>query len=388
MITEFRFTFLILLLITGSLNLSGQVKVRLYAGEKVDGAVIRVASGSYELVAGGKTLKRLNPGDYIFVSRESEGIAVSSPGAPGFITVRAILAPQDENSMFDIRVADSGSTYSVFNGTLHLAHDLGTLMVINETGLESYVAAVVEAEGGYNSHPQYYMAQAILVRTFAVINMERHADEGYDMCDDVHCQVFHGICSDPLIQESVAATAGLVVTGPDSTLLFAPFHSNCGGLTAPSDHSWLKSENHLQSVVDPYCSFSRNATWTKTVSVDDWIEALRANGFTGADTSVMLTLNFLSRIRTLNIGGDEIMLSGVRNFLGLRSSFFSTVRDGNNLIIRGRGYGHGVGLCQEGAMVMAERGFSFNDIITFYFRDVLITGMENARRPVGINGLF
>lgn len=379
---------MILLFITGSLTVSGQVKVRLYAGEKVNGVVIRVTSGSYELRAGGETVKVVETGDYLFVSRENRGIAVSSEDMEGFLTANVILSPLEEDARYSIRKSGKGSKYALFNGAVYLAHDMGTLMVINETALESYVAAVVESEGGYRAHPQYYMAQAILVRTYAVMNIDRHADEGYDLCDDVHCQVYHGICSDSIIMQSVLATSGLVVTSPDSILLFAPFHSNCGGLTAPSDHSWLRSEDHLQTVADPYCSFSRNAKWTKTVSVREWIGAVRANGYTGADSSVPLRVTNLSRIRALDINGEEIMLSGIRNLLGLRSSFFSVYPQGDSIIITGRGYGHGVGLCQEGAMVMAERGFSFNDIITFYFRDVMITGMENATRPALLNGLF
>jgi stage II sporulation protein D len=379
---------MILLFITGSLTVSGQVKVRLYAGEKVNGVVIRVTSGSYELRAGGETVKVVETGDYLFVSRENRGIAVSSEDMEGFLTANVILSPLEEDARYAIRKSGKGSKYALFDGAVYLAHDMGTLMVINETALESYVAAVVESEGGYRAHPQYYMAQAILVRTYAVMNIDRHADEGYDLCDDVHCQVYHGICSDSIIMQSVLATSGLVVTSPDSILLFAPFHSNCGGLTAPSDHSWLRSEDHLQTVADPYCSFSRNAKWTKTVSVREWIGAVRANGYTGADSSVPLRVTNLSRIRALDINGEEIMLSGLRNLLGLRSSFFSVYPQGDSIIITGRGYGHGVGLCQEGAMVMAERGFSFNDIITFYFRDVMITGMENATRPALLNGLF
>jgi stage II sporulation protein D len=388
MSTEYRLLIMILLFLTGSPTVSSQVKVRLYAGEKVNGVVIKVTSGSYELRAGGRNLKTVETGAYLFVSGENGGIAVSSGDSAGLITANIILSPLDEDARFAIRMTEKGSKYALFNGAVHLAHDMGTLMVINETGLESYVAAVVESEGGYRAHPQYYMAQAILVRTYAVMNIDRHADEGYDMCDDVHCQVYHGICSDSVIMQSVLATSGLVVTSHDSTLLFAPFHSNCGGLTAPSDHSWLRSEDHLQTVADPYCSFSRNAGWEKTVSVREWIGAVRANGFTGTASSVPLRIDNLSRIRALDTNGGEIMLSGIRNTLGLRSSFFSVYPQGDSVKIEGRGYGHGVGLCQEGAMVMAERGFSFNDIITFYFRDVMITGMENATRPALLNGLF
>lgn len=376
------------LALAGNMIVSGQVRARLYAGEKVNGVVIRVVSGNYDLSTDGNIVKRVVPEDSFFIARESRGIAVTNGGGNGFITGEVILAPLSDSSLFEIRQTVPGERYVSFNGTLQILHDMGTLIVINETPLESYVAAVVEAEGGYNGHPQYYMAQAILVRTFAVMNMQRHADEGYDLCDDVHCQVYHGVCRDPVILSSVAVTRGLVVTDTDTTLVFAPFHSNCGGMTAPSDHSWLRSEHHLLSVTDPYCSLSRNATWQKTVTVDEWISALRANGYTDTDSAIPFKISNPSRTKTITAAGQEIPLSGIRNFIGLRSSYFSADRDGDRLILSGRGYGHGVGLCQEGAMEMAKRGFSFYDIITFYYRDILITGVGNAKRPASINSLF
>jgi stage II sporulation protein D len=55
------------------------------------------------------------------------------------------------------------------------------------------------------------------------------------------------------------------------------------------------------------------------------------------------------------------------------------LKEGNTIILKGRGYGHGVGLCQEGAMVMAAKGFKFSEIITFYYTDVIITDIKNAK---------
>jgi stage II sporulation protein D len=68
----------------------------------------------------------------------------------------------------------------------------------------------------------------------------------------------------------------------------------------------------------------------------------------------------------------------VRSDLNLRSTFFSLTVEGDSVILKGRGYGHGVGLCQEGAMVMAAKGFDFKKIINFYYTGVIITDIKNA----------
>ena len=64
--------------------------------------------------------------------------------------------------------------------------------------------------------------------------------------------------------------------------------------------------------------------------------------------------------------------------MNLRSTFFSVVPEGDSIILKGRGYGHGVGLCQEGAMVMAAKGFNYKQIIDFYYSGVIISDIKNA----------
>ena len=71
-------------------------------------------------------------------------------------------------------------------------------------------------------------------------------------------------------------------------------------------------------------------------------------------------------------------LTTIRSDLNLRSTFFSVFVNGDSVILKGRGYGHGVGLCQEGAMEMASKGFSYRDIISFYYSGVIITDVKNA----------
>jgi stage II sporulation protein D len=71
-------------------------------------------------------------------------------------------------------------------------------------------------------------------------------------------------------------------------------------------------------------------------------------------------------------------LRTIRSDLNLRSTFFSVYANSDSVILKGRGYGHGVGLCQEGAMVMASKGFKFKDIINFYYSGVIISDIKNA----------
>ena len=106
---------------------------------------------------------------------------------------------------------------------------------------------------------------------------------------------------------------------------------------------------------------------------------MRKYGFTGktVDPSVFSFLQE-KRLTDYNTGTFVMPLTTIRSELNLRSTYFSVIMEGESIILRGRGYGHGVGLCQEGAMVMAEKGFSYNQIIGFYYSGVLISDIKNA----------
>jgi stage II sporulation protein D len=70
----------------------------------------------------------------------------------------------------------------------------------------------------------------------------------------------------------------------------------------------------------------------------------------------------------------------IRDDFKLKSTFFSVFTDGNSVILKGRGYGHGVGLCQEGAMVMASKGYSYKKILSYYFSGIIISDIKSARK--------
>ena len=80
-----------------------------------------------------------------------------------------------------------------------------------------------------------------------------------------------------------------------------------------------------------------------------------------------------ARLKYYVFGDRRILLSDIRQDLGLKSAFLTLSRQGNNIVVEGRGYGHGVGLCQDGAMEMARLGFVYVDILMFYFRDLQLS---------------
>ncbi|MZP56014.1 MAG: SpoIID/LytB domain-containing protein, partial [Bacteroidales bacterium] len=162
-------------------------------------------------------------------------------------------------------------------------------------------------------------------------------------------------------------------------LIISAFHSNCGGETASSGDVWLTGQPYLKSVKDPYCNNSRNARWKKVLSLNDWISYLNKSGLKEKPDEV-LKINFAQSTRKTDYmtGNFSLPLQKIRDDLDLRSTFFSVRVEGDSVILDGKGYGHGVGLCQEGAMAMAEKGFDYRQIIYFYFEGVIISDINNA----------
>ena len=131
--------------------------------------------------------------------------------------------------------------------------------------------------------------------------------------------------------------------------------------------------------MDPYCLRSRNATWRKSYPLDDWISYIRKSGYTGkVENPSVFNFKQESRFTDYKTGSITIPLRTIRADLNLRSTFFSVNAKGDSIILNGRGYGHGVGLCQEGAMEMATRGFTYKQIIDFYYFGVIISDIKNA----------
>ncbi|TXI76984.1 MAG: SpoIID/LytB domain-containing protein [Flavobacteriales bacterium] len=284
------------------------------------------------------------------------------------------LVPRMDNSGLRLRLPESKMAERTYPGSLRIISEGGRLVLVNSVPLDAYTAGVVQAEAGREHRQEYYKLQSVSCRTYALSNVRKHAPEGFELCDAVHCQVYHGACKVDSIKMAVEATHNMVLVDADIKLIHALFHSNCGGETMNAEDLWAKREPYLRATVDTYCRSERNATWQRTLTKKEWVGYLeRRFGVKTSDKSALAAvLNYEPLCRDLYLGNTTplIPLKHVREDLKLKSTFFSVTTTGEQVVLNGRGFGHGVGLCQEGAMHMARDGKSYIEILRHYYTDV------------------
>lgn len=355
--------------------LTAQVKLRLLSSFNTDSVVFGAASGEYLVKCYPSGSVLLEKGQSAVLFRSGQKLVVKAGDYPFWIVTDSVLLESGSGQdSFTLSFGENGQLTRQYSGELQCGPDLGTLLLINSCDVEAYVAGVTEAEGGSGRHREFFKVQAVIARTYMYRHLYRHAPDGFSLCDDVHCQAFNGITEDSLIISAVHETRDLIITDPDSQPIVSAFHSNCGGETVPSEHLWLTAWPYLKKVEDPYCRASRNSRWTKSIPAGEWIEYLVRSGMAAVPAD-RAGFNFLQPVRMsrYRTGNFSLPFVQIRSDLGLRSSFFSVRAEGDSVILSGRGYGHGAGLCQEGAMVMALKGFDFRKIIEFYYRGVTVT---------------
>ena len=245
----------------------------------------------------------------------------------------------------------------------------GKLLLINNIDLDNYVAGVVEAEVGRKPPKEYFKLQAIICRTYALSNTSKHLEEGFNLCDEVHCQAYHGKSFYPNIVDAAMQTRGAVIVDSDIKLITAAFHSNCGGQTVNSEDVWTKSLYYLRSVNDTFCLDKRNSFWEKEISIPAWRGFITARNSTIRDS---LPTSYVSDKRENDFLYTQIRFEEFRHHFKLRSTYFDVHPQEESVLLKGRGYGHGVGLCQEGAMEMAAQGYSYSEILHYYYSGVHI----------------
>lgn len=290
-----------------------------------------------------------------------------------FSSGELLLTGTDYLNHFEILL--NGVAYGYDDDLRVLMNGIKTKL-INIVDLDHYVAGVVEGEAGYNLPLEYYKLQAILCRTYALKNMNRHAAEGFNLCDKVHCQVYHHKCTKNNIVKATAATSGLVVVDDDLSLINTTFHSNCGGQTANSEDVWLSEVSYLRSVRDSFCMNSRSSDWMVNLPLADFKTAFTKNyPLDSFELQSALTLcQDTARFPHKKLISTE--LTKLRTALNLKSTFFSIEQDSNHVILYGKGYGHGVGLCQQGGIEMAKLGYSYVDILKYYYTQVFIVNQR------------
>jgi stage II sporulation protein D len=358
--------------------LSQSLRVGIFNDLNTKALVFSVVEGSYLMTADDRAIKTFKPGENLYVAQEGDSLRCimtnANMGTFNFIKFSSMT----DSSVFSIRPVEPQSKVRFYDDNLELSMQLGKLQTINVVDIEKYIAGVVEAEGGYKGSPEYYKTQATLCRTYALSHLDRHTEEFFHLCDGVHCQAFHGKSTSSMIYKSAFDTRGIVVIDTDSSFITASFHSDCGGETESASNVWLINKPYLKPVQDPYCQEQKNYRWEKKFSIEDWKQYLLKSGFhfkANASPAYFNAAQF-NRKQYYKLGSDSITYRRIRSDFKLRSAFFSVEYKRDSILLHGRGYGHGAGLCQEGAMQMAKLGYNYKEIIQFYYQAVKIVGSD------------
>lgn len=312
----------------------------------------------------------------------------------------------------------------VFTGTLRLILQGSQIVVINELPLENYLVSVISSEMKSTCSLEFLKASAVISRSWLLAQLRQKKDETpscirtdqelirwwdredhdlFDVCADDHCQRYQGItqASNPNVRQAVSETRGQVLMG-DGEICDARFSKCCGGQTNEFQYCWQNiRKSYLTTVTDPFCNTSDKEVLSQVLNDYD----LETNNFYRWEVRFNqqqlrqliernLDMKFgdilrlepldkgpaghISRLRIVGsertyIMGKELMIRKTLSTSHLLSSAFTvSLEDLQNgipqtIILHGKGWGHGVGMCQIGAAVMGHQGYSYQDILSRYY---------------------
>ncbi len=404
-----------------------EVAVALFRGEKADFS----SDGGLLVRMGGKTFAVPPKKSVHFEKRGEEIFWVEKK----VVDSSVLLAPR-------------GGEYLLwgkrpYRGRILLKVHRGQILVLNRLSLEDYVKGTIKLEASPSWPEEALKAQIVVARTYALKNLGRHKEEGFDFCATVHCQRYGGVnAEDPRSNHLVEETEGIVLTY-EGKLASVVYHSESGGYTDSALNVWGKDVPYLVAVPSPWEEESPHKSWQVELTKSDIERALKRGGylvgsleevrFIPGDNGRMKVVEFMaggkqytipaSRFRE-TVGVDTILstcfrvtvrkkgeervvrtrkvapppretqayrewmerdwnLDDIIAFLemrerereGKKGELPPQVEEVTEVItaseeyylFEGRGWGHGVGLSQWGAVGMAERGFQYPEILLHYF---------------------
>ncbi len=361
------------------------MRIGVFCDYTINRIVVAYNVGSYSIYGDTTHFGSILPNEFIDVSVEGKKlrlkVGVVDKGLFSKITVQ-------QNNIGSSITLDPRTNKTIksrkYEDDIELFVSENAITIVNLVDIDNYLSGVVESEGGGGQHIEYYKVQALMSRTYALKYVNKHNKEGFSLCDRVHCQAYHSMLRfTPLIREAVQLTTGSVMLDEKDQLIDSYFHANCGGQTSEPDYVWNNAIPYLTTFVDTFCIYTKQAKWEKRIPKTEWEEYFSKQFNYPIQDSVW-------REKLYQFKQDErkafyvapsfgIPLRDIRQKFGLKSTFFSTYLENNEVVISGKGYGHGVGLCQEGAMKMARSGYDFRQIAKFYFPGARIIDLSEKQ---------
>ncbi len=247
--------------------------------------------------------------------------------------------------------------------------------VIGQFDFDHYLAGVVASEMPERWPAEALKTQAIVARSFALARIQERQGRIFQLDSDQMDQVFRATES----QRAYAAvinTKNIVLRNPDGKILKAFFHADCGGQTIPASKVW-STEIDTGTAVDPWCRDRKSNEWSFEIAQQKFMQQLKQ----GRESEAIANSFFEQKIQSLRVGEATFSVQKLRQIFG-----FSQIKNSPEklqiqdqiLRLSGKGFGHGVGLCQWGTLEQAKRGATSLEIIRHYYPKALISELETG----------
>jgi stage II sporulation protein D len=265
-----------------------------------------------------------------------------------------------------------------FRGSVDIARkDDSKLMAINNVPLEEYLRGVLYNEISHRWPTESIKAQAVAARTFALYQARQNKLQDYDLTNDIYSQVYSGAASERWsTTRAVQLTAGKVLAF-NGDIFPAYYHATCAGHTEDASNLWNADLACLKGVECNFCKDSPHYKWTKQMPLKELEKKMADAGYkTGGIKGVtVMSRNSSGRIDKIEVKDDAgvscvMTAKDFRQMLGpneLRSTNFEPSINGDKLVFKGIGWGHGVGMCQWGAKAQAEKKKKYDEILQYYY---------------------
>ena len=233
-----------------------------------------------------------------------------------------------------------------------------------------------------NSVVRVYRAQAVAARSYVMTQIERSINKEYDVVDTVMNQVYldnsklmaawKESYTDNInkIKLAVLSTKGEYIAY-NGKVAEALFFSTSPGVTENSEDVFTNKVEYLRSVDSHWDEISPSYSMTKTFDIKEFYNLLSLNYQDELNIEITSKTS-TGRVKKIKINGKELTGSFVYSKLGLKSTYFEIIKDGTKIIVKNKGYGHGVGMSQYGAQGMALDGYTYDQILKHYYTDVEI----------------
>lgn len=340
----------------------------------------------------------------VAIVRDSREMVLAIHGAyrlrdmsTGHVIARGLRLPESKVRLLDRGILVGLDVYSAKRVTIEPAKDASIIIndrpfrgevtiirtsdnritAINSINVEDYIKGVLYHEVSHHWPMEALKAQAVAARTYALYSLNP-AGKNYDVTNDIYSQVYGGRDSERYRTDlAVDRTRGEVLTY-NNKIIPTYFDATCGGMTEDARELWnLPDIPPLRGVPCPFCKNSPHMHWTKNFRLKDIQEVLNRHGYKiGAIKDISIVdRNRSERIDHLKITpaqGPELIIKGkdFRDIMGpnvLKSNTYDIVMRGYFVDFVGRGWGHGVGMCQWGALGMAQQQFTYEQILAYYY---------------------